>query len=631
MRLLPLLALLATLPTLHAVTYSSGDVPRNIDASRANTITSRLTVPQGAGSILDVNVTLDITHSWVGDLTLTLIHPTGTRVTLSSRYGGSADNYTNTTFDQQAATSIASARPPFTGTFRPDGNLDNLNTLDASGTWTLEIYDGVSADGGSLNSWSIDLTSGDMDADDDGLPTTWETANGLDPNDDGSLNIDNGPDGDPDGDGLPNIEEYQQGHDPQTNDFGRAYSARPAKATLLVVCAHPDDEGIFFGGTLPYYTQTQNVPTICISMTSGDYSLAPTVREAEFRSACWEYGLRNHPLFPRFRDYWIDDGDINGTWDIWNDNVLGNGDEAAGKLKATEYVARQIRKFRPEVVITHDENGEYGHSNHKAASIATRDAFAMAADPTVDLDGLAPWQAKKLYIHRYNTNANAVSKLFHDHWESPSINGLTPRQVANNGLAYHATQGTQTVSTAYLTGETASPDFEAHASEEWGLHTTMVGPDPIAPDFTINGTLYSGYAKTDFLHNISIDRDSDLIPDAWESLYSGSNIAINPNEDTDGDTISNLDEFRLGTAPTTPSTNSIPITFAADGTSLSFNIPVANGTGYVGVTRKYQLESSSDLTSWSPVMQGVATGETVVYPVPSSHNRRFYRLILTVE
>jgi hypothetical protein len=56
------------------------------------------------------------------------------------------------------------------------------------------------------------------DADGDGLPDEWETANGLDPDDDGSTNVINGPDGDPDSDNSPNAEEYANGTDPRDGD-----------------------------------------------------------------------------------------------------------------------------------------------------------------------------------------------------------------------------------------------------------------------------------------------------------------------------------------------------------------------------------------------------------------------------
>lgn len=58
----------------------------------------------------------------------------------------------------------------------------------------------------------------EADADDDNLPDSWETANGLDPTDNGLINSDEGEYGDPDGDGLTNLEEFQYGTDPQSAD-----------------------------------------------------------------------------------------------------------------------------------------------------------------------------------------------------------------------------------------------------------------------------------------------------------------------------------------------------------------------------------------------------------------------------
>ena len=57
-----------------------------------------------------------------------------------------------------------------------------------------------------------------LDADNDGLPDGWETANGLSPADNGSVNASNGPAGDPDADGSDNLEEFTRGTDPQNDD-----------------------------------------------------------------------------------------------------------------------------------------------------------------------------------------------------------------------------------------------------------------------------------------------------------------------------------------------------------------------------------------------------------------------------
>ncbi len=138
-----------------SASVTSTDVPKPIPD--LTTITSTATV-SGAGPITDVNVTLNITHTFDSDLVITLISPDGTQVTLASHDGGSRHNFTNTTFDDQATTSIANGRAPFTGSFKPIGSLATLNGLSANGTWTLQVADTVALDSGTLNSWSLQIT-----------------------------------------------------------------------------------------------------------------------------------------------------------------------------------------------------------------------------------------------------------------------------------------------------------------------------------------------------------------------------------------------------------------------------------------------------------------------------------------
>ena len=153
-----------------------------ISASGTPTITSDIVVSGLSGAITDVNLGLDITHTWDNDLDVTLIAPDGTRVDLFSDIGSSDDNFTNTILDDEAATSIDTATAPFTGTFRPEN--DPLSLLDAkapNGTWTLEIFDDTANDGGSLNEWSITIavdggSNSPPVANDDSATTTANTA-----------------------------------------------------------------------------------------------------------------------------------------------------------------------------------------------------------------------------------------------------------------------------------------------------------------------------------------------------------------------------------------------------------------------------------------------------------------------
>jgi subtilisin-like proprotein convertase family protein len=109
-------------------------------------------------NIEDVNVTINIDHTYVGDLDISLIGPDGTtEVVLVDRVGSNGDNFTNTTFDDAAATSINSASAPFTGTFSPDGSLADFNGMQSAGDWTLQITDNANLDGGTLLNWSIQI------------------------------------------------------------------------------------------------------------------------------------------------------------------------------------------------------------------------------------------------------------------------------------------------------------------------------------------------------------------------------------------------------------------------------------------------------------------------------------------
>jgi subtilisin-like proprotein convertase family protein len=101
--------------------------------------------------ITDLNVCLDIVHTWDSDLTISVVSPLGTVVELSSNNGGSGDNYTCTTFDDEASTLITAGTPPFTGSFIPEGSLASFDGENAIGTWIIRVYDGAGGDVGVLN------------------------------------------------------------------------------------------------------------------------------------------------------------------------------------------------------------------------------------------------------------------------------------------------------------------------------------------------------------------------------------------------------------------------------------------------------------------------------------------------
>lgn len=123
--------------------------------------------------VANVNVTVNIEHTWVGDLQIKLIAPDGsTEVILVDSQGFNGDNFTNTVFDDDAPNSINSGSAPFTGTFSPQGSLADFNGLQSAGDWTLHILDQSDDDGGNLLNWSLKLCSNESLTLDDVLAET---------------------------------------------------------------------------------------------------------------------------------------------------------------------------------------------------------------------------------------------------------------------------------------------------------------------------------------------------------------------------------------------------------------------------------------------------------------------------
>ncbi|MDO9261576.1 MAG: thrombospondin type 3 repeat-containing protein [Flavobacteriaceae bacterium] len=145
------------------------DIPKTILATGPNTVTSTLSVNE-LMDITNVKVKLSITHTWVEDLTISLISPKGTIITLSRENGGDGDHFTNTIFDDAATVPIASGTAPYTGSYKPDTALSNLFGESAYGNWQLKVVDGYAEDGGALLNWTLTICGvSRADADNDGI------------------------------------------------------------------------------------------------------------------------------------------------------------------------------------------------------------------------------------------------------------------------------------------------------------------------------------------------------------------------------------------------------------------------------------------------------------------------------
>lgn len=171
----------AGLAVVSAATPASATTPctRTYSASPAAPVkdfqvtTSVINVPEDGLVVTDANVTVNITHTDDGDLSIFAQSETdGGTVRggslLSDEEGAGGQNFTNTVFDDDAATYIGDGTAPFTGSFFPESGLVALNGF-AGGQYRLTIADNFLNDIGTLDSWSVTITYASCDPDNDGI------------------------------------------------------------------------------------------------------------------------------------------------------------------------------------------------------------------------------------------------------------------------------------------------------------------------------------------------------------------------------------------------------------------------------------------------------------------------------
>ncbi len=106
-------------------------------------------------------VSINISHTFDGDLNIFLVAPNNFTVELSTKNGGSGDHYTNCIFTANTTAKITSAAPPFSGSFKPEGSLGSVNNgQNPNGVWKLLIVDSKkSSDAGILLNWGLIFSS----------------------------------------------------------------------------------------------------------------------------------------------------------------------------------------------------------------------------------------------------------------------------------------------------------------------------------------------------------------------------------------------------------------------------------------------------------------------------------------
>ncbi len=157
--------------------------------------------------------------------------------------------------------------------------------------------------------------------------------------------------------------------------------------TLMAVHAHPDDEAISTGGVLARYSD-EGVETVLVTCTNGELGDAPggikpedprhdesvvvPLRRRELEASCAVLGVRHLELLG------YHDSGMAG----WPQNEAKGSFWQTPVAEAGHRLAELMRRYEPQVVVTYDENGFYGHPDHIQANRITQAALAEWGAPT---------------------------------------------------------------------------------------------------------------------------------------------------------------------------------------------------------------------------------------------------------
>lgn len=194
------------------------------------------------------------------------------------------------------------------------------------------------------------------------------------------------------------------------------------RADLLMLPTHSDDDHLYFGGTMPYYSGELGMRVQVAYITN---HWGEPVRTHELLNGLWTVGITSYPVISEFKDKYTDS--LETARDIYD------SDEMRG------YIVELIRRFKPYVVLAHDLQGEYGHGAHMLSALLVTEAVQISMDDMQYPDSAqkyGTWDVPKTYLHNYEENQICME------WDKPldRFDGKTGFEMAKEGFACHESQ-----------------------------------------------------------------------------------------------------------------------------------------------------------------------------------------------
>ncbi len=258
-------------------------------------------------------------------------------------------------------------------------------------------------------------------------------------------------------DAVCELRVYEQGRTPE---ILQDWQAAGDKVDMMVIVAHQGDEFSLFGGAIPQAV-AEGKEVLVVYMTDCGRD-----RYAEAMNGLWSVGVRTHPVFL---------GLENGNPRAYEDAI-----EMWGLEETYETLTSLLRRYKPDVVLTHDINGEENDNQQKLTSATVRRAVLLATDEAVypeDAQQYGAWDVDKTYIHLYEANVITV-----DIEQMPEgLNGWTIRDALRAALHKNGLLDNADLNKVYI-----REDESQYSMHSFGLIRTNVGYDEIGNSFFEN-------------------------------------------------------------------------------------------------------------------------------------------------
>lgn len=240
------------------------------------------------------------------------------------------------------------------------------------------------------------------------------------------------------------------------------WKTQPSEVDLMLFSTHSDDEHLFFAGLIPNYLNQDKIIQV-VYLTN--HSSTPS-RLHEQLNGLWAVGLDIYPVIGPFPDAYSTS--LEGALS----SIKNAGFTEENVIK---FQVDNIRKYKPLVVVGHDENGEYSHGQHILNTYALKKAIPLINDKNYKTD-YEPYNVSKVYLHLYENNKIIMN------YDLPlkKYDNKTAYEVSKLGYKEHKSQQ-YTWFTDWLNGKnnsyTKATEITKYSPLEFGLYYSSVKED----------------------------------------------------------------------------------------------------------------------------------------------------------